>query len=75
MINTAKKIRAEEGDRQSATLYMIATEGPSGDYLNTDLKKRERKPVNIRAMHGRQREEPVQNPGVGCALFGRWICL
>ena len=24
--------------------------------------------MNIRAMHGRQREEPMQNPGVGCAF-------
>jgi len=28
VINTAKKIRAEEGDRESVTLDMVATEGP-----------------------------------------------
>lgn len=39
MINTAKKIRAEEGDRESVTLDMVATEGPSGEYLNTDLRE------------------------------------
>ena len=45
MINTAKKIRAEEGDRESVTLDIVATEGrPSGEYLNKDLKKRGREP-------------------------------
>ena len=39
MINTAKKIRAEEGDRESVTLDMVATEGPSVEYLHTDLRK------------------------------------
>lgn len=39
MINTVKKIKAEDGARGKYYFRHGAMEGSSGDYLNTDMKK------------------------------------